>query len=367
MPNPAAVAIPDVFSIVPGQNLARQPVFSVLVKRTYDLVGSRLVRVERTAPFRIVDEYYQNGDPEWASIKRETETFPWKLFTDVVFVGSAYAPAAEPVEALDASVDVAGAHKTIRVIGDRQCEFTGERPVFTDPVPFTSMEVRYERAYGGKDFFSLPEMPLYYPRNFVGTGFVVKNSRETVDGLKLPNLEDPADPLTPARLVLESPYNWNEQPLPQGFGWFHRAWYPRCSFAGAYPPFVKLDELLREEELGLVPENQIILARQMKLPSFDLRFNNGASPGLSLPYLHGDERITLTHLTEDAVCAFALPGERPAMTLDIGMGEQDLDPVLHTVFIDGDARQVDLIWRGALQYPGVDWLPEMKRLVARAW
>jgi hypothetical protein len=49
------------------------------------------------------------------------------------------------------------------------------------------------------------------------------------------------------------------------------------------------------------------------------------------------------------------------------MGEQDLDPVLHTVFIDGDARQVDLIWRGALQYPGVDWLPEMKRLVARAW
>jgi hypothetical protein len=26
--------------------------------------------------------------------------------------------------------------------------------------------------------------------------------------------------------------------------------------------------------------------------------------------------------------------------------------------------QVDLVWRGAHAYPGVDWLPEMKRMVA---
>jgi hypothetical protein len=26
--------------------------------------------------------------------------------------------------------------------------------------------------------------------------------------------------------------------------------------------------------------------------------------------------------------------------------------------------EVDLVWRGALPFPGVDWLPEMKRLVA---
>jgi hypothetical protein len=24
--------------------------------------------------------------------------------------------------------------------------------------------------------------------------------------------------------------------------------------------------------------------------------------------------------------------------------------------------QLDLVWRGALEYPGIDWLPEMKRL-----
>jgi hypothetical protein len=25
-------------------------------------------------------------------------------------------------------------------------------------------------------------------------------------------------------------------------------------------------------------------------------------------------------------------------------------------------RQVDLVWRGAVPYSGMDWLPEMKRL-----
>jgi hypothetical protein len=28
-------------------------------------------------------------------------------------------------------------------------------------------------------------------------------------------------------------------------------------------------------------------------------------------------------------------------------------------------RQVDLVWRGAHEYPGPEWLPEMKRLVAK--
>jgi hypothetical protein len=351
--------------VVPGQDADRQPIFSVLVKRTYEIVDHALSRLPETKPFRVVDEYHENGDAEWASIRHETEDFPWKLATDVVFIGKAHAPGGEPRHVLDVSLEVAGTLKTIRVVGDRQAEYTGGRPSFTDPIPFTEMDLRYERAYGGKDFFSIPNLPFYYPRNFVGTGLVIANTEETVQGLRLPNLEDPYEPLTPEMLVLESPDNWNAQPLPQGFGWFHRAWYPRSSFVGAYPPFVKLDEAMKEEELGLVPENQIVLARQMKLPSFDVRFNNGASTGLALPYLSGDERVTLTHLTPEKVDWFDLPGDVPAMTLDIGFGETALDPVLHTVSIEGEEQRVVMIWRGALPYPGVDWLPEMKCLRAR--
>jgi hypothetical protein len=48
--------------------------------------------------------------------------------------------------------------------------------------------------------------------------------------------------------------------------------------------------------------------------------------------------------------------------MDIGLGEHEPEPVLHTLLIRPDDQQVDLVWRGALEYPGIDWLPEMKRL-----
>ncbi|OAD22593.1 hypothetical protein THIOM_001592 [Candidatus Thiomargarita nelsonii] len=48
--------------------------------------------------------------------------------------------------------------------------------------------------------------------------------------------------------------------------------------------------------------------------------------------------------------------------LDIGLGEQSLDPVLQTLTIRAEDQQVDMVWRGALAYPGVDWLPEMKQM-----
>ena len=61
---------------------------------------------------------------------------------------------------------------------------------------------------------------------------------------------------------------------------------------------------------------------------------------------------------------FRLPGEVPRMVLDIGFGPKTLEPVLHTVIIRGEDRQVDLVWRGSQPYPGVEWLAEMKTLEA---
>ena len=77
-----------------------------------------------------------------------------------------------------------------------------------------------------------------YPRNFMGTGVVLRNVKEAVEGLPLPNIEDPQDLLTPERLFIEEPDRWHLQPLPQGFGWRQRTWYPRAALLGAYPPFL---------------------------------------------------------------------------------------------------------------------------------
>jgi len=289
---------------------------------------------------------------------------PYKIATDFVVIGKAYAPRGNPTMQMDVSVEVFNVQKTIRVIGDRKCIFKDEKkpPIFTDPIEFTEMEIRYERAYGGKDEISEPGLSLFYPRNHMGTGFAVKNIPEVVDGLILPNLEDPSDLITPENLILEDIYQWNRQPLPQGFGWFQKTWYPRSSFAGIIPGFVMPDQTMKEEILGIVPKGQIALAKQFKLPSFDTKFNNGASIGLVLPFLSGGEKVSLTNMTEDGNLEFTLPKDTPNITLDIGLGENELKPFLHTVCVRVEEMQIDMVWRGAQEYPGIDWLPNMTKM-----
>lgn len=352
--------------VVVGETETRTPIFSVLVKRTYKIrPGREVQRIPRANPFVQADVYYDHGDPESSTVKFENDLAPYKLRTDVVLIGKAYAPGGAPATQIGVGLAVDDHRKVIRVIGDRRCVHRANGPPsFTDPEPFTEMEVRYERAYGGIYLRDDPVRMLPYPRNHQGVGFVLKNTREAVDGLRLPNLEDPDDLLTPERIVVEEPERWNGQPLPQGFGWFQRIWYPRCSFVGAVPGFVDPDDVMREETLGLVPAGQIALARRFKLPGFDVRFNNGASLGMALPYLTGGELIRLRNLTLDGSLDFRLPTEAPGMTLDIGLGGNALKPVMHTVCIRVDAMEVDLVWRGAHPFPGVDWLPEMKRLAA---
>jgi len=350
---------------LPGQDGDGAPVFSVLLKRSYALkADGSLARAEADAPLRKIDEYWDKGDPETATVKFEADLAPFKERTDLVFVGKAYAPGGKPVAVLDAGIQVDGSgRKLIRVFGDRQCAFRqGLPPVFSEPKAFTEMEIRYENAYGGKDELSLPDMPLFYPRNPMGKGLAVKNLREIVHGLALPNLEDPEDLLTPERLILDQPEGWRLQPMPQGLGWYPRTCYPRSFFAGSIPPFLLPEALTKEEHLGLVPKNHIALARSLKLPAFHPRFNNGASPGLALPRLSGGETVRLRNLTPESLLQFTLPVERPSVSIDMGLGRKSPEAVLDTVCIRGEDMQVDLVWRASVGYPGIDWLPEMAKL-----
>ena len=352
--------------IVPGKDAAGQAIFSVLLKRSYQIknqqIAQRLVEVD---DLQQTDEYYKPADPRYSTVKFESDLVPYKLKTDVVFIGNAYTADGQPQQSLMVGIEVAEKKKLIQVIGDRHCHYQPHNmPLITEPQLFTQMPMRYEYAYGGVDLVSIPELEFHYPRNPMGKGFVLKNTAETIEGLPLPNLEDPQDLLTAERIIIEEPIHWNQQPLPQGLGWLQRNWYPRASFAGAMPSFVDINQPMREEALGLVPTGQIKLARQLKLPSHDQRFYTGASYGLSFPYLNGDETIRLANLCKESrIFSFQLPNDKPQMMLDIGLGNNQLDVVLHTVCIRMEDKEIDLVWRGAHVYPGVDWLPEMTRQV----
>jgi hypothetical protein len=260
-------------------------------------------------------------------------------------------------------IRVGESEKSAAVFGDRECRFRENLPpLFTEPEPFTEMEIRYDRAYGGKDQTSDPNIPFFYPRNFMGKGVALRNKKDTIDGMTLPNVEDPADLLMPDRVVLGEPEAWPQQPLPQGFGWFQRTWYPRCVFAGAYPAFLDIDIVTPEERAGLVPKNHVALAKQFRLPSYHPRLNNGASHGMSFPDVRGGEAIGLSGFSLQGALEFTLPSETPVITLDLGAGVRGLAAVLDTVSIRPDDGELDLIWRGTCVYEGYSWLPHMKRL-----
>jgi hypothetical protein len=211
---------------------------------------------------------------------------------------------------------------------------------------------------------SVPGMPFHYPRNPLGRGVALRNVRDAVDGLKLPNIEDPNDLLTPERVIIENPARWHLQPLAQGFGWRQRNWYPRNELMGSYPPFLTTGTVTAEERMGLLHKNHVALAKQCRLAPFEAGFNNGASLGLIFATLRGDERVTLRGLSPDGLLDFRLPAEAPAIALDLGQGLLPLEARIQTVSVRPDDLAMDIVWRGAQPYPGPRWLSNIKRLHA---
>lgn len=348
--------------MLPGQTPEGEHVLSILVKRTYEIVPDGACRrAESDEKLLPADEHYD--DPMNSSVRLETDFVPFKLATDVVLNGRAYAPGGSPAPWFRASLAVGEHRKEVLVVGDRVARYReGAPPLFTEPEPITEMELKYERSYGGTDIHSDPDVPCPYPRNPVGRGFAVECAPRSVDDLPLPNLEDPADLLTPDRLCPGNVAAWEEQPFPCGLGWFPRTWRPRAELAGVMPADREAEEELRSAFAELVPEEQREDYEKTRLPEMDFRFFNGASPGLAVPYLTGEESVVTENLAPEGLLRFRLPGERPRIGLDIGEGTEEPDVVLHTVTIRMEDREVDLVWRGAVGYPGPDWLPEMTRM-----
>lgn len=348
--------------VLPGQTPEGEHVLSVLLKRSYDIeAGGRCVRAEKDAKVIGGDVHY--GDPMTSSVRYESDFVPFKLATDVVFNGKAHAPGGRAVYSLTASVAVGTVRKDIVVIGDRVARFQdGAAPLFTEPQPFTEMELIYERAYGGVDIYSDPKVQVVYARNPIGRGFAERNVPRAVDNLPLPNIEDAADPLTPDRLCVGHFMHWERQPMPAGFGWVHKTWQPRAALAGVMPADRATEQELRKAYAQFVPAEQKEMYDQTGLPDMNFRFFNGASTGLALPYLNGDEVIAAANLTPDGRLMCRLPGDRPGIGLDIGRGVEEVPIVLHTVLVNVEERRVDIVWRAAFPYEGPDWLPEMKKM-----
>jgi len=215
----------------------------------------------------------------------------------------------------------------------------------------------------------LPDDRIPCPFNPVGRGYALGHSKEALDGLALPNLEDPARPLLPEQVSRDLTRILEPEVLPAGFGFLAKGAWQRAQFAGYGPDEAAAAQARVDEQLGtLDPEDpaqrpavEALMAFDPK--PFDPRFWNAAPPDQQLSDLAGDEVVRLVNLDPSGHTQFQLPGRAPLLTLDRGRGPEPVLPRLDTLVIDRDAERVTLVWRGHLPYGGADELKAYKKLV----
>jgi hypothetical protein len=354
-----------VTTLLPGQTPDGKYILALLLKRTFRIrAGEACDRADEDQPLLGGDVFWDTAMN--SSVRMEADFVPMKLQTDVVLIANAHAPGGRATAQCLASIQVGDRRKHLLVTGDRQARFTSASaaPVFSDPVSFVDMPLLYERAYGGTDVFSDLATVMPYPRNPRGCGFVVANSKSSVEGLALPNVEDPQDLLVPERLCIGEYARWTEQPRPIGFAWVTKNWHPRCQLAGVMPADRATERELRAAYAKLVPADHRDAYVKHGLPDMNFAFFNGASEGLSFPFgaIGPGTAVRTANLTPEGRLDFQLPPDDPQIGVDIGSGMSNPGTCLHTVQIRLPDGELDMVWRAAVPYPGPDWLPRMRKL-----
>lgn len=340
------------------------PILSVLCKRTYTVTSDGRVSLAPQQLPLVLDLELDPDNP--MRLHRDFDLYPMKILTDVVVRGHAYGTGQR---SFVATVRVDTWEKRVAVFGDRRCHLSASgRVVFSPPELVGRVPLRYDRAYGGIDqvaqetrgnpyaalgaylgpsFDASLASPYLYPRNHAGVGYLIEPTRDAVERLVLPNLEDPSDLLSPERLAVGSPGNWPMMPIPHSFDWVDPGIFPRLAYAGIVHDHDPLSVPVAEVQRGYAPDD--LLVEKPVEKQANIRFANGASHGLQLPHLEGAETCILGGVHPKlAVWTFRLPRERPEIKTDGRNGTMNnTKPVMHTVEIEPDEDRLSIVWRGS--------------------
>lgn len=315
---------PFIGEAIPFRSPEGKAILSVIVKGTFNIPVKGLAEIAyKQIPIFFGDEFYDSQ--KGGSVKFEADIVPFKPKADIVLVGKAYAPGGRATSIVDVTLQVGARKKTIRVFGDRHWDFPGEllSPSISLPVPFTSMDLIYERAFGGMD-------PLTGGRcaeNPLGKGYFEKKSSKIIHNAPLPNLEDPDHLIK----------NWDDHPHPVGFGFYGKTWMPRFKYLGTY------DEKWQKERCPDLPLD------------FRYEFFNAAHPDLQVKgYLRGDEEQVLLNLSPEGKLEFKLSGIKIKVTLTKSQGiernastvSEEITMNLDTLCLIPEEKVFYQVWRG---------------------
>ncbi|MBK8805065.1 MAG: DUF2169 domain-containing protein [Fibrobacteres bacterium] len=349
--------------MIPGHMPDGSPVVSVLAKASWSLLPDDLPLQDDPVDWVEADVHWDTNNPATEATQFENELVPWKPCTDVIVIGNAWAPRGKQGKYFDAGIQIGAFRKVVRVFGNRKIVPKTFGFEFSEPELFETMPMHFGKAYGGRFLSSKTQAEMVYPRNPVGTGFLVDPTLEEIFKVRLPNLENPAQVLTPENLVLKSLDQWTNMPMPWALGYTNRNFHPRVTYAGLPPdlaPGAEISRLqTRAESEGM--------SGNSPTPVMNAEFHCGAPDGLKLPYLKGDEDVALGYMDPDhPIFKFPLPGKRPAVWMDVGMGREWMDTVLQSVIITKGNNQLSMVWRGSCRYDGPESMAEWTKFAIGA-
>jgi hypothetical protein len=327
-----------------------------LVKLSYRVEAGRLALAE---PEPLALDLYAEPPPE-PRFPAGSDYWLFKRATDVVIEGAARAPRGVAVTQLDVDARIGPLRKRIAVFGRREIRWTASGQIaISSPEPFTEMSLSYANAYGGLDprvpiaedmrdaFLELCELgvavdhPGLYPRNAIGKGYSVYP--EPVSGLEMPNLEDPDDLLSAARLITGDPRRWYLQPLPWCFDWTQRLMYPRELLFGldAWYPCPEPERLL-EVKRGYVSREALEPVESRRIDPCEMY--QEASLGLVARGSLVDHAVSISGMhAERPLFSFRVP---PAPEIEIEVDGRFCSPParLTNLVIRPNQEKVSLVW-----------------------
>ena len=294
-----------------------KPTATLIVKGTFTLVpdGPAVPAAEQIFPS---PDVHEEDDPARA-LRYPSDFAFFKPKADLLLIAKCHVPGGRPVPICRVAFRVGSRERRLAVVGDRQWIRKLGVLTFGEPVPFSEMDLGWERSFGGPGFAPNP----------IGRGIAESAGPGGNTAIPLANLEDPAK-------VVKSP---KDRPPPIGFGPVAPSWQPRTDRLGSY------DDKWLAKRWPWFPDD------------FDWRYYNSAPEPMQLDgYVKGDEELYFENLhRERPKYTGRLPGTRIRCILDrraAGPTPPRSDEIamnLDTLWVDLETGRLLLVWRGVVE------------------
>ncbi len=258
------------------------------------------------------------GDPEKASIQYESDFAPEKPRADLLINGVAHAPGGKPTTRMTVGVEAGSISKHLRITGMRFWEKNLVGMGKSRPVPFTTMPVVYEHAFGGSDHTHKKEKHHGTElRNPIGVGFRKNADVKMAENLGIPMVEYPNQPMK----------GITSRPEPAGFGSIGRGWQPRISHGGTY------DAHWIDHVSPFLPQD------------FDPQYFQSAPEDQQLSSLKPGMAVRCVNLCESGLFQFVVPDVKVPIHFHYKDKPITMEPEPDTLLIEPHLNRFMLTWR----------------------